>query len=260
MLTYIRAVWKCRFFWLSLVHMDLRTRYRGSVLGLGWSMLQPLAMTAILTAVFHSMMGGDLKDFVPYLMAGFAFWSFLMASTVGGSMCFHQGQAYIRQFPAPMVIYPLRTVLGSAFHFSVALTLVVILSACFRGQPNPLALLALVPALLLIMTFAWGVALLFGLANVRFRDTQHLTEIGMQGLFYLTPIIYKPEMMKGHKVAYLLQYHPLMPFLQLVRMPILDGQVPGLGTWGAALLVVAVVAVAAIVAMRVEERRIIFNL
>src|SRR5277367_1000171 len=137
MVSYVRAVWKCRYFWLSLVRMDLRTRYRGSVLGLGWSLLQPLAMTAILCTVFHGLFDQDIKFFMPYLMAGLAFWSFLVSVTVGGCQCFHQGQAYIRQFPAPMAIYPLRTVLGSAFHLVVALLLAIALAAAVHGLPNP---------------------------------------------------------------------------------------------------------------------------
>jgi lipopolysaccharide transport system permease protein len=260
MVSYVRAVWKCRYFWLSLVRMDLRTRYRGSVLGLGWSLLQPLAMTAILCAVFHSLFDQDIRFFVPYLMAGLAFWSFLLSVTVGGCQCFHQGQSYIRQFPAPMAIYPLRTVLGSAFHLIVALFLVVLLAAFLRGLPHPLALLALLPATLLILILAWGLALLFGLANVRFRDTHHLTELAMQGLFYLTPVMYPPELLAHRRLGTLLYFNPLMPFLRLLRLPILDGEVPDLSVWATALGLVALVFLAASLAIRQEERKLIFHL
>src|SRR5579884_2642686 len=192
MVAYLRDIWKCRYFWLSLVRIDLRTRYRGSVLGMGWSLLHPACMTVILTVVFRQLFNQPIGEFAPFLMAGLAFWSFLGAVTVGGCHCFFNGQAYIRQFPAPMSIYPLRTVLGAMFHFCLAMALVILLAAVLpdRRPLDPVALLALLPAMLLLIVFGWSLALLFGLATVRFRDTHHLTEIALQGLFYLTPIFY----------------------------------------------------------------------
>src|SRR5689334_20913804 len=77
MVPYFSAVWRCRYFWLSLVKMDLRTRYRGSALGIGWSLLQPIAMTIILCTVFGSLFNVELKVFAPFLMSGLTFWSFL---------------------------------------------------------------------------------------------------------------------------------------------------------------------------------------
>src|SRR5260370_38889359 len=68
---YLRAIWQCRYFWLSLVRMDLRTRYRRSVLGLGWSLLHPLAMTAILFLVFAGLFGADIHDYVPFVLSDF---------------------------------------------------------------------------------------------------------------------------------------------------------------------------------------------
>src|SRR5205823_3275105 len=121
MVAYLGAVWRCRYFWLSLVKMDLRTRYRGSALGIGWSLLQPIAMTIILCVVFGSLFNQDIREFAPFLMAGLTFWSFVGAVTVGGCQCFFQGESYIRQHPAPMAIYPLRNMLGASFHFSMAL-------------------------------------------------------------------------------------------------------------------------------------------
>jgi ABC-type polysaccharide/polyol phosphate export permease len=260
MLAYLREIWKCRFFWLSLVHMDLRTRYRGSVIGMGWSLLHPICMTIILCLVFAKLMGMPLHDFAPYLMTGLAFWSFLQIVTVQGCFSFFHGQAYIRQFPAPMAIYPLRCALGAAFHFTLALSLVIVLAWVLRGLPSPMALLALLPAWVMLVAFGWSLALLFGLATVRFRDTHHLAEIGLQGLFYLTPIFYPAEVLTSRGLGWLLQFNPLMPFLSLLRTPILDGQWPVVSVWAAASGVLLVTGTAAALAMRQEERQLIFHL
>jgi ABC-type polysaccharide/polyol phosphate export permease len=261
MQAYFRAIWHCRYFWLSLVKMDLRSRYRGSILGIGWSLIHPAAMTAILCGVFHTLFRQPLESYAPSVFAGLTFWNFWQGSSAGGCNCFFQGEAYIRQFPAPMAIYPLRTVLGFAFHFLVGMVLVLALTTFLKGTPPGWALLSLIPAMLVLLLLGWSAALLFGLATVRFRDTRHLTEVGMQGLFYLTPIMYTPEMLKGrdHLLA-LLQLNPLLPFLQLLRDPIVNGHPASLATYATAGLILALLGGAACLAMVHEERRLIFYL
>jgi ABC-type polysaccharide/polyol phosphate export permease len=260
MYAYFGAIWNCRYFWLSLVRMDLRSRYRGSVLGIGWSLLHPIAITVILCTVFSKMLNQNVEEYAPYLFAGLTFWNYWVAVAVQGCDCFFQGEAYIRQFPAPMAIYPLRTTLASAFHFCVGLFLVLGLSWWYHGWVNPLALLSLIPTLGLLLLFGWCVALLFGLATVRFRDTRHLTDVGMQALFYMTPIMYRPEMLNRPRLSHLLQMNPLMPFLNLLREPMVNGRVPSTATYGTACIILMVLAVVASVALMREERRLIFHL
>src|SRR5262249_698605 len=152
---YLQRVWDCRYFWLSLVKMDIRTRYRGSVLGIGWSLLQPICMTIILCAVFGTLFHQNLMEFGPYVLCGLACWSFLPNSALQGCFCFKLAEGYIRQFPAPLAIYPLRLILGLAFHTLLALVVVVGLSAALRGLANPLALISLIPNIFLLMLMGW---------------------------------------------------------------------------------------------------------
>src|SRR5919201_429819 len=113
MLRYLSSVWDCRFFWMSLVKMDLRTRYRRSILGMGWSLLHPIAMTTIMCTVFPKIMNISVTEYAPYLLAGLVFWHYLIGVTIAGCQCIFQGESYIRQYPAPFAIYPLRTALGA---------------------------------------------------------------------------------------------------------------------------------------------------
>ncbi len=265
---YLAAVWSCRFFWLSLVKMDLRSRYRGSALGIGWSLLHPIAMTTILCIVFRFAFGMDLRTYAPYVFVGMTFWGYFTSVLVQGCGCFFQGEAYIRQFPAPMAIYPLRTVLGSAFHFSIGLLLAIALALCMGPDPKMessrwmqvLALPSLVPSFVLLLLFGWSVSVLFGLLNVRFRDTHHLAEIGLQGLFYMTPIMIPLDKLEGRRLGLVLQCNPLTAFLNLLREPILYGHVPTLTMYAIAGAIVLVVVGAAMIALKIEERRLIFHL
>ena len=104
MLGYCNSVWECRWFWLSLVRADLRSRYRRSFLGLGWSLLQPIAMTVVLCVVFRGLMDVNIQEYAPYLLSGLCFWYALMAVAVGGCASLYQSEQYIRQHPAPVRI------------------------------------------------------------------------------------------------------------------------------------------------------------
>src|SRR5207249_3243921 len=114
---YLKGIWRCRYFWLMLVKNDLRQRYRRSLLGLGWSLLQPLAMTCIICFVFRAILipGDNVANYAAHVLAGLACWSFILTSTFNGCQCLYMGESYIRQYPAPMAIYPLRTALGAGF-------------------------------------------------------------------------------------------------------------------------------------------------
>lgn len=271
---YLASIWSCRFFWLSLVRMDLRSRYRGSVLGICWSLLHPIAMTSIMCVVFRFAFKQDLQTYAPLVFTGFTFWGFFNASVVLGCNCFFQGEAYIRQFPAPLAIYPLRIVLGAAFHFVIGLGLAIAIGLAvgpdtseLYGDPEAtrmlqlLALPSLLPTCVLLFLFAWSLAILFGMLSVRFRDTRHLAEIGLQGLFYLTPIMYRIDAFKNqHRLTRLLQCNPLASFLDLLRAPILLGHVPSLSAYATATTVVGILMCTAIAALWVDERKLIFHL
>lgn len=265
---YLTSIWNCRFFWLSLVKIDLRSRYRGSILGIGWSLLHPIAMTAILCVVFKVVFKVQLSEYAPYVFVGMTFWGYFTTVLVQGCGCFFQGESYIRQFPAPMAIYPLRTALASGFHFIIGLLLAVVLAVGAGPSPEGtsrltqlLALPSLLPTLMLLFLLGWSVAILFGLLNVRFRDTRHLAEIGLQGLFYMLPIMIPAKQLEGRgRLILLFRYNPLTPFLDLLREPICYGHVPSLMTYTFAATVVVVLCTTAIFALRSEERQLIFHL
>jgi lipopolysaccharide transport system permease protein len=258
---YFRAIWQCRYFWLSLVKMDLRTRYRRSLLGMGWSLLNPIAMTVIFCVVFvHVLGGGDVSIFGPYLLAGLSCWQYLTGACQQGCQSFYRGESYIRQYPAPLAIYPLRIALGCMIHFLIALVVVLALTWSMRGFGNLASIWTLAPSLTLLFIFGWALALIAGFATVHFHDTQHLLEIAFQILFYATPVIYRAEMLRGRNLEFLVRYNPVLPFLDLIRVPVLENHVPPLRTVGmAAIITLATVIVAGVMLNRLGKR-LIFHL
>lgn len=260
MAAYLHDIWRCRYFWLSLVQLDLRTRYRGSGLGVGWSLLRPLLMSAILCAVFHKLFEVDIRVYGPYLLIGFAGWNFLSSVTLDGCASFVQADAYIRQHRAPLAIYPLRTALGAAIHLLLALLIVLILMVGLHGiRPIP-AMMVFAPGLGLLFLFGWAVATVAALVNVHFRDTQHLCDVGLQMLFYLTPVIYPAEILQQRGMGWLVQYNPLACFLELLRTPLIECRPPSSSAFGVAAIAVAIAGAAAILMLSRLQRRLVFYL
>ena len=118
---YVHRIWRLRYFWFSLVRNDLNQRYSRSFLGIGWSMVRPLAMTAVFCVVFARLFQISLLEYAPFIFLGLTLWQFLVETIVGGCDCFSRAAPYIRQQRIPLAIFPLRTVLGTGFHALVAL-------------------------------------------------------------------------------------------------------------------------------------------
>jgi ABC-type polysaccharide/polyol phosphate export permease len=262
MRSYLLSIWRCRYFWLSLVKIDLRDRYRRSVIGVGWSLLRPLLSAVILCTVlqriFHRQ---DWWSYTPELLAGLVAWDYLVSSAKAGCHCFLRGECYIRQQPAPLAIYPLRTALGEMIHFLMALGVVLGLVWSLQGFRNLPVLIYVVPTLVLLFFFAWSLALMAGAANVYYQDVQHLTDVAFQVLFYLTPIIYRVEDLGPGRLGWLVKHcNPFVPFLHLIRDTILEGQRPAMATFVAASAMVCLMMTGAACLCARMERRLIFHL
>ena len=219
MKNYLLSVWKLRYFWLALVRIDLRNRYRRSMIGMGWSLLQPIAMATVICFVFKNLFNADVATFGPYLLAGLTMWNFISASVIGGCQSFFQNESYIRQQPAPLAIYPLRAALGGAVHLLLGLIVFVAVTRVMHGPVNLCTLPALLPGIALLFIFGWSLAILAGVMNVLFQDTQHLVEVLLQILFYSTPIIYPAEMLRERGAGWIIDANPLASFLELIRRP-----------------------------------------
>ncbi len=261
MKNYLTGVWRLRYFWLSLVHIDLRSRYRGSWIGMGWSLLHPLAMTAVLFTVFTLIYPmEDKAGFALYLLVGLTAWIFITTAMNHGCQAFFHNESYIRQHPAPLAIYPLRVVLGAGIHLVLGLLVAIIISWSVHGLSNLAALPALLPALALLFVLGWSLAILMGVVNVLFQDTQLLLEVLLQVLFYLTPIIYPPQLLNLRHLDRVVNLNPLTWFLDLIRQPILDGRLPSPGIYAAATVATLLAAGAASLVLSRIERRMIFYL
>jgi len=259
----LATVWKFRHFWLSLAGMDLRVRYRRSVIGLGWSMLNPVVMTVVFCVAFASWLGnGDWRTAAPFYLAGLVVWDFIRHSAVQGSLTLLRNEPYIRQSPLPLAVYTLRTSLGAIVHFAFALVVVIAASAILNADHlTPFySLWAVLPAAVLLAVFCWAVTAICAIANVFFHDTQHLTEVGFGICFFLTPIIYRKERLTERGLGFIAEINPVVPFLDTIRDPLLTGSPPAPMAFATAAGITVLAVAVAVAAFARFERRLIFHL
>jgi lipopolysaccharide transport system permease protein len=258
-LGYLYKIWQLRYFWSSLAVKDLTNRYKRSFLGIGWSMLRPLAMTCIFCVVFGRLFHYPIEEYAPYLLISMTIWQFLTESILQGSYSFARCSPYVRQQPIPLAIFPLTTVLGSAFHSLIALAMAIGVTLFFKGSIDPISLLYLIPSLVIVFLLGWLFAIISGVIHTHFPDTNHLLEIGLQVLFYVTPILYRPESFSDREgLSFLVEWNPLSSIMALVRTPILDGTLPALHQIQMSLLVLTLAGACAILLLRKLERTLIF--
>ncbi|VTS07276.1 ABC transporter permease [Tuwongella immobilis] len=264
MLQQLHEIWRLRYFWSSLVKMDLQLRYRRSVLGVGWSLLNPIMMTVVFCVIFSNWHGNaNWRQDAPYFLCGIAIWEFLKGSILQGCQVFFRNEAYIRQCPLPMAIYPLRLILGLAIHLAISVTLVVFATAVLNPDlgGTPITVMwSVLPSLFILLILAWALAVVAAFVQVFFQDAQHLAEVIFQIFFFLTPIIYKKEMLIEKGVSWLATLNPAVLFFDLIRAPILTGEPPSMILFGAAVLLTTVVVGLAIGLLGWLEKQLIFHL
>ncbi len=257
---YWGQVWNARHFLLCLVQLDLRNRYRRTVLGIGWALLNPICMMAVLCTVFHQIFHFPLREHIPFVMAGIGIWGFLSFSILDGCSSIYLGEKYIRSTPMPMSIYPLRTMMGLMLQFVIVLSLTILITLVLKGFPDPAVLLAILPALVLLAFFGWAMAVLFGFANIFFPDTHQIASVGMQMLFYLTPVFYPVEMVRVSFVQTCLRYNPFAALVSIVRDPLIYNTLPPLENYLYALFVTVFAVFCAVRLLAKCERTLIFHL
>jgi lipopolysaccharide transport system permease protein len=173
----------------TLVIRDLKVRYKNSVLGVLWSLLNPLLMTLVFTIVFTLMIPSDIENYPVFFLCGFLPWSFLSTSLTGATGSIVDNAPLVKKVYFPREILPLSEVLSNLVNFLLAL--VVLFAVIFVSQVRLTPAVLMLPLIILAQVmFITGMALLLSTANVFFRDTQHILEIVLLAWFFLTPIFY----------------------------------------------------------------------
>lgn len=243
----------------ALVARDLKVRYRRSVIGLFWSMLQPLLTLTVMTVVFSTIFRFDVINYPVYALSGILFWNFFNQSIVA-SMNSLKGYAHILQkLPVPMAVFPVSTVISGIVNLVLALVPMLAI-VVFTNHPIGPSLLFLPVAILIAALFTLGAGLLLAPLAVFFGDVVELITVVLMLLFYMTPIFYPKSIVEGHKLYFLIRYNPVRSILEVFRDPIYFQKIPPLSHLSVAVLLALVALAIGAWAFRRSGDRIPFYL
>ena len=232
---YFRNIWKSRNIITSLVRQDLRSKYRGSVLGMFWTVLIPLGITLIMATVYSILWESDITYFIPYLFSGLTPWNYITDSCLGGSNSYIAAEGYIKQLPIDIQIFPVRYALGSWISLLLGLLAYFVTTFFINSSMFTWYMLMAVPALFLFLLLGIVLSTLCSTAQVYLRDFTPMMSIILQGMFYVTPILYEYERMKDRGMSFIYEYNPFFYPIQMLRDALM-GKPPAANTWGGTLV------------------------
>jgi lipopolysaccharide transport system permease protein len=207
----------------ALSLFDIRLRYRGSLLGPFWLTLSTGVMIGAIGFVYARLFHQDVGAYLPFLAVSLVLWNFLNTVTGEGATCFTQSEGMVRAMRMPHALHAARVVVRNFLVLAHNILPILIVFAVFPPHWS-WPVLSLPAALLLWMADCFAVALLLGVIGARFRDVPPIVGSIMQIAFYLTPIMWSPEMLTHRGLGLsliLIEMNPFYGMLEILRAPLL---------------------------------------
>lgn len=251
-----RAVWHYRGFVLGSVKREFQTRYRNSLLGAAWTVLNPLSMIIVYTVIFSQLMRARLPGvennlaYSIYLCAGVLAWGFFSEVINRSQSVFLENANLIKKLSFPRICLPLIVVINAGINFSIILSIFLGFLLITQNFPG-WALLAVIPVLLIQIVFSVGLGIILGVLNVFFRDVGQFMGILLQFWFWFTPIVY-PLAVLPESVRPLIAANPMAPLIAAYQGVFVYGQWPD---WSTLLMPLLLAIALCVFAMRLFRKR-----
>jgi ABC-type polysaccharide/polyol phosphate export permease len=224
MFTAVAELVEYREFLLQYTLQSLRARYRASVLGFLWTLLNPLLICFSLSLVFSFINKVDLRTFGLYFFGGYIPWTFFVAATSNGTFSIVGNTHYVTRIYLPKVVFPVWATLVVTADLLAGLAVVLVLVVIMKGPVTPALLILPISAVILFM-FSVGLSFLFGALNVFLRDFQFIWASLTFLWFFFSPVLF-PMANIPAKVRPYFYLNPMIPFLDLFQYPISKGILP----------------------------------
>ena len=208
-----------------LVLKELKTRYKSSILGYLWALLNPFAFAFVYWVAFKFIMRVQMENYSIFLIAGMFPWVWLSTGITQATRSFHNNSSLVKKVNLKRMILPLSNVVQELVHFVFALPIIVLFLWYAGGNFFREEWIWQIPLIVgLQLWFAYPLALLFAIANVFVHDVEYLVGIGFALLFFLTPIVYPVSMIpEGYRVYF--EMSPLHSLIDTWRSVLLNGTI-----------------------------------
>lgn len=237
----------------ELVVRDIKLRYKGSILGQAWTLLNPLAELTVLLFVFTAVLPVNIPNYAPSLFTGLLAYGWFRTSLDYATGAIASNREVILRPGVPSIILPVVSVVSTLVHFLLSLPVLFVILLASGVYPTSAAVC--LPALIaveftLILSLAYPLAAL----HVWFRDTQYLLRVALQLLFYLTPVFYETSSVPA-RFQTIYRFNPMVPLTEGYRDVLLHGRFPEPGPLVVVGLAAAVLLGVGVPAFRRTSRR-----
>lgn len=206
----------------QLIQRDIKLRYRRSVLGYVWSVLNPLLIMIVMTIVFSHFFRFSIQNFPVYLLCGNVIFNFFSTSTTSSCYTITDNGSLIRKTYVPKYIFVFAKVTSCFVDFFFSLAALILVMIITKSQFSFYNLLFIIPALE-IYVFSLGIALFISQATVFFRDVVHIYAVVISIMSYLTPLFYPIEILPDNIRPLVERFNPLYLFVKLFRDCVYSG-------------------------------------
>ncbi|MGI6258618.1 MAG: ABC transporter permease [Anaerolineaceae bacterium] len=223
-ITELKELGKYRYLLGQLVRRDILTRYKRSVLGVAWTMLNPLGTMLILTFVFSNFFKSAVPHYPVYILSGLLVWNFFSQATNAAISGLVWGGSLLKRIYIPSTVFGVSAI-GTALVNLVISIVPLVIVMLVDGAPFYWSMLFLPVSILILTAFTLGFGLLISSLAVFFPDVGEMYQVVLTAWMYLTPIIY-PETLIAPKYLPIFRLNPMYWMVKMYRLPIFEGRIP----------------------------------
>ena len=238
--------------WWALAWLDIKQRYRRSLIGPFWITASTAIMVSAMGPLYGTLLSQDFSAYLPYLAVSLILWSFLSTSLNEASAAFVSAEPYIRQVALPLSTYIYRLLARNLLILLHNAAIIVVVLALFpTGRFDNIWLVPF--GLILVLGNLFWLTLLLAVGGSRFRDIPQLTYNVVQLAFFVTPILWKSDML-GPRSRFLADFNPIYHFIEVIRAPLLGSPIHAISWIVAAALLVTGWTIAILVFAKLRSR------
>lgn len=255
---YIKNFMKFRPLLQELVARDIKIKYRRSVLGVLWTLLNPLCMMIVLSVVFSNLFKFDVENFPLYLLSGQVIFTFFSDSTTNAMSAIINNSSLIKKVYIPKYLFVLSRIFSSFINLLASFTALLLVMVATRAELHWTVLLVPIPMILLVV-ICLGMGLILAAITVKFRDIMHLYSVFTTALMYLTPVIY-PLSILPEWLAPIVRLNPITNILLMFRDVMLNNNLLDIKSLVVAILEAAVILIIGLIVFYKNQDEFILNI
>jgi ABC-2 type transport system permease protein len=213
----------------NLAINELKSKYRNSILGFFWAIINPILIMVAINFIFTVIFKVEMRNFFLFVLAGIFPWMFFSTALSEATCSILNQKNILRQFNMPKEILPLSSILACFFNFLIGWIAILPLFMFFHPK-----IILFLPLLIIVflanLIFVFGLGLAFSILNVFFRDVSHFLGVLLMLWFWVTPIFYSLDMIPG-KFHWIFNVNPMVPYIIYYRNIVFEGFIPSYQTF-----------------------------